>query len=75
LVVAVAGDSAPAEPPLSDSRDSAAFSSNHLRNRFAWVTGAGHSSSTAAFNSAPSMIANPRKKANSRNAIGVASAP
>ena len=56
-------------------RVSAALSSNHHRKRFACVAGAGHSSSTAAFSSAPSMIAKPRKKANSRNAIGVASAP
>src|SRR5712672_3184826 len=70
MAAAVAGSSA-GLLPLSDS----AFSSSHHRNRLAWVTGAGHSSSIAAFNSAPSMIANPRKKANNRNAIGVASAP
>ena len=58
----------------ADVGDSA-FCSSHPRNRRAWVTGAGHSSWIAAFNSAPIMIANPRKNANSRNAIGVASAP
>ncbi len=48
---------------------------SHRRSRWAWVRGAGHSSWIAALNSAPSMMAKPAKKANNRNAIGVASAP
>ena len=51
------------------------FRSSHHRNRLAWVAGAGHSSWIAAFSSAPSMIEKPRKNANNKNAIGVASAP
>ena len=50
-------------------------SRSHDRTWSAWVSGAGHSSSIAALSSAPIMIAKPRKNANSRNAIGVASAP
>src|ERR1700721_3962978 len=56
--------------PLALARDT-----NQRRSRWAWVRGAGHSSWMAALTYAPSMTAKPAKKANKRNAIGVASPP
>ena len=48
---------------------------SQLRSRWACVRGAGNSSWMAALSSAPIMTAKPAKKANSRKAIGVDSAP
>src|ERR1700722_15251143 len=65
-----------AEPSLPSAPSALARrDTSHRRSRWAWVRGAGHSSWMAALNSAPNMMAKPAKKANSKNAIGVASAP
>ena len=73
LVVTVAGCGGTAEP--SAGAGPACGARTTLSPRSRPRPAAGHASSTALFSCAPSTIDRPSRNANSRNAIGVASAP